>query len=223
MTELVSRGQRVRSLSFSICLLFPSSSLLFTVLSDSRRHQGISGCGKKLICPQKYWRLFKKNGGVYKPKRSKSPWWSLDAISPGSMKGRAKTCLLPLKGVLHNTVCTALCSVKLYALVITSNKFWFRNAFFMQSCPALLVFQAKQWMKTLERKGYKLIIKFCFVFWIHFKLAPPGTSSKWPKSIKSIQQYCVSPHKSWPILLTQYVASGWHFVITDTIKEILLL
>lgn len=157
---------------------------------------------------------------MYKPKRSKSPWWSLDAISPGSMKGRAKTCLLPLKGVLYNTVCTALCSVKLYTLVITSNKFWFRNAFFMQSCPELLgvpnqAVDEDTWEERIQT-DYKVL--FCFLN--IFKLAPPGTSSKWPKSI---QQYCVSRHKSWPILLTQYVASGWHFVITDTVKEILLL
>lgn len=56
----------------------------------------------------------------------------------------AKTCLLPLKEVLYNTICAALCRVKLYPLVIPSNKFYFINAFFVQSCPALLVFQAKQ-------------------------------------------------------------------------------
>lgn len=31
----------------------------------------------------------------------------------------------------------------------------------------------------------------------------------------------MSAPKSWPVLLTQYVASGWHFIVTDAIKEIL--
>jgi len=51
---------------------------------------------------------------------------------------------MPLKEVLYNTICTALCSIKFYPLVIASSKFCFTNAFFMQSCPALLVFRAKQ-------------------------------------------------------------------------------
>lgn len=68
-------AERVMSLGFSTCLLFPSGSLLFTVLSDSRKHQGISVYCKILICSQEYQRLFFKSGGVCRPKKSKS-WWS---------------------------------------------------------------------------------------------------------------------------------------------------
>lgn len=47
-------AERVMSLDFSTCLLFPSGSLLSTVLSDSRKHRGISVYCKILICSQKY-------------------------------------------------------------------------------------------------------------------------------------------------------------------------
>lgn len=81
----------------------------------------------------------------------------------GPQRERAKTCLLPLKEVLCDTISAAPCRVKLYPWVISSNKFNFINGFSVQSCPALPVFQAEHWTKTFERKGYKLIIKFGFI------------------------------------------------------------